>query len=150
MSSATYPGILYYCTHLLIKGSFTPSVFFLLTIAFPCNKWVAQDSMEMFTLCDCDITNSCVSHYKPKNKNKSQLQSEKIVQCERVLKCLKQLGYGMTETSPATSLFPREWIGKKPGSVGVPIPNSEMQVSNLINTPLQDKPTKCHQRDHYA
>ena len=41
------------------------------------NKWVAQDSMEMFTLCDCNnMTNSYVAHYKQKNKLLSQ--SEKI------------------------------------------------------------------------
>ena len=28
------------------------------------NKWVIQDSMEVFTLCDCDnITCSYVAHY---------------------------------------------------------------------------------------
>ena len=29
------------------------------------NKWVVQDSIEVFSLCDCNnITNSCVAHYK--------------------------------------------------------------------------------------
>ena len=29
------------------------------------NKWVVQDSVEVFTLCDCDnITNSYVAHFK--------------------------------------------------------------------------------------
>ena len=32
-----------------------------------CNKWVVQDSMELFTLCDCDnITNPYLAHYKQK------------------------------------------------------------------------------------
>ena len=48
------------------------------------NKWVVQDSMEVFTLCDCDkITNSYVAHYEQK-KNRSRNQ-KKIAQCEQAL-----------------------------------------------------------------
>ena len=47
------------------------------------NKWVVQDSMEVFTPCDCDnITNSYVTIF---SKNKSQSQSEKNVQCQWAL-----------------------------------------------------------------
>ena len=32
-----------------------------------CNKWVVQDSMEVFTLCNCNnITNSYVAHFSQK------------------------------------------------------------------------------------
>ena len=38
------------------------------------NKWVVRDSMEVFTLCDCDnITGSIIAHCKQKQ----------ITQCER-------------------------------------------------------------------
>ena len=48
------------------------------------NKYVAQDSMEVFTLCDCNnITNSYVTHCKQKT---SQSQSEKIALCEQALR----------------------------------------------------------------
>ena len=41
------------------------------------NKWVAQDSMEVFTLCDCDnITNSYVTQCKQKtNRSRNQEKS---------------------------------------------------------------------------
>ena len=38
----------------------------------------------------------------------------------------------MTETSPVATIVPRGFAGKKRGSVGVPVPNSEIQVSNNV------------------
>ena len=38
-------------------------------------------------------------------------------------------GYGLTETSPVAITQPPDWI--KPGSTGVPIPNTEVKVSSL-------------------
>ena len=48
------------------------------------NKWVVQNSMEVFTLCDCDnITYYYVAHCEQKT-NRSRNQ-KKIGQCERAL-----------------------------------------------------------------
>ena len=45
-----------------------------------CNKWVVQDSMEVFTLCDFDnITNSYVARYKQKQ---IAVAIRKNAQCE--------------------------------------------------------------------
>ena len=46
-----------------------------------CNKWVVQESMKAFTL-----TTSPTPMQPVVRKNKSQSQSEKIIQCEQVLK----------------------------------------------------------------
>ena len=44
------------------------------------NKWVAQDSVEVFTLCDCNhITNSYIAHYEQKQIAVANRQ------CERAL-----------------------------------------------------------------
>jgi long-chain acyl-CoA synthetase len=39
-------------------------------------------------------------------------------------------GWGMTETSPAGTIMPREWEGKE-GSIGLPLPGIDMQVVAL-------------------
>ena len=47
-----------------LKGSFTLCIFYDCDSSYR-NKWVVQDSMEVFTLCDSDnITNSYTAHYK--------------------------------------------------------------------------------------
>ena len=48
------------------------------------NKWVVQDSMEMFTLCDCNnVTNSYLVHYKQKQ---IAVAIKKNAQCEWAIK----------------------------------------------------------------
>ena len=57
------------------------------------NKWVVQDSMEVFTLCDCDnITNSYVAHSEQKtnrsrNHKKSYSVNEPLERTSRVMRC---------------------------------------------------------------
>ena len=52
--------------------------------SFHRNKWVTQDSIEVFTLCDCDnITNSYAAHCEQKIN-----RSHKIAQCERALRAI--------------------------------------------------------------
>ena len=52
------------------KGSFTLCIFSDCNChcdSFCHNQWVAQDSMEVLALCDCDnITRSCAAHCKQK------------------------------------------------------------------------------------
>lgn len=45
-----------------------------------------------------------------------------------VLVQIHTTGYGLTETSPVATIVPRGQMGKKRGSVGIPLPNSEIQV----------------------
>lgn len=49
-------------------------------------------------------------------------------QCSRRLGCVLQQGYGLTETSPATHIAPLASAKAKPGSIGVPVANTECRV----------------------
>jgi acyl-CoA synthetase (AMP-forming)/AMP-acid ligase II len=48
--------------------------------------------------------------------------------CQERLGCRIIQGYGMTETSPCTHLTPFELTEKKPGSVGICVPNTECKL----------------------
>ncbi|HEY6190404.1 MAG TPA: 4-coumarate--CoA ligase family protein [Pyrinomonadaceae bacterium] len=50
--------------------------------------------------------------------------------CQERLDCRIIQGYGMTETSPCTHLTPLEQIERKPGSVGICLPNTECKLVN--------------------
>ena len=41
-------------------------------------------------------------------------------------------GYGMTEASPVTHLVPDDAAGAAPGSIGVPVPNTECRVVDVL------------------
>jgi acyl-CoA synthetase (AMP-forming)/AMP-acid ligase II len=56
------------------------------------------------------------------------LGADVTVQCTRRLGCVLQQGYGLTETSPAAVVTSDDPAKIKPGSVGVPIPNTECRV----------------------
>lgn len=47
------------------------------------------------------------------------------------LDCIIYQGYGLTETSPVTHLCPDGRAAEKPGSIGVPVPNTEVQVVDV-------------------
>lgn len=51
--------------------------------------------------------------------------------CEQRLSCRIGQGYGMTETSIATHAVPDELTGTMPGSVGLPLPNTECQILDI-------------------
>jgi len=51
--------------------------------------------------------------------------------CSRRIGCLVFQGYGLTETSPVTHMNPSDPAKAKPGSVGVPLPNTECRIVDL-------------------
>ncbi len=60
------------------------------------------------------------------------LGADVIAQCCARMRCFVQQGYGLTETSPATHATPEDGAMKKPGSVGVPLPDTECRVVNPV------------------
>ena len=56
------------------------------------------------------------------------LGADVTVQCTRRLGCVLQQGYGLTETSPAAIVTSDDPAKIKPGSVGMPIANTECRV----------------------
>jgi acyl-CoA synthetase (AMP-forming)/AMP-acid ligase II len=56
------------------------------------------------------------------------LGADVIRQCAARVGCLVQQGYGMTEASPATHTTPEQSHLAKPGSVGMPVANTECRV----------------------
>jgi acyl-CoA synthetase (AMP-forming)/AMP-acid ligase II len=57
------------------------------------------------------------------------LSSDLAEEVGKRLKCDVMQGYGMTETSPVTHLYNRGIVpGKKLGSVGQPVPNTEVKI----------------------
>ena len=80
------------------KGSFTLYLFCWLRLRF--FLWVVQDSMEVFTLCDCDniinsLCNSCII-----SKKQIAVENRKKSQCERALN---------RKTSPLTQRHFKIW-----------------------------------------
>jgi acyl-CoA synthetase (AMP-forming)/AMP-acid ligase II len=51
--------------------------------------------------------------------------------CGERLGCKIVQGYGMTETSPVTHVVPDDAAGRKPGSIGVPVANTECRLVDL-------------------
>jgi acyl-CoA synthetase (AMP-forming)/AMP-acid ligase II len=60
------------------------------------------------------------------------LGADVIEQCTRRIGCILQQGYGLTETSPATHVTSDDPARIKYGSVGVPVPNTECRVVDLV------------------
>jgi acyl-CoA synthetase (AMP-forming)/AMP-acid ligase II len=56
------------------------------------------------------------------------LGSDISTQCALRIGCVIQQGYGLTETSPAAIVLPESSATTKPGSIGVPIANTECRV----------------------
>ena len=56
------------------------------------------------------------------------LGADVIGQCTARVGAVIQQGYGLTETSPATHVTPEDPATGKPGSVGVPVANTECRV----------------------
>ena len=56
------------------------------------------------------------------------LGAEVTAQCCSRVKAVLQQGYGMTESSPATHVSSDDPAKSKPGSIGVPVPNTECRV----------------------
>jgi acyl-CoA synthetase (AMP-forming)/AMP-acid ligase II len=52
-------------------------------------------------------------------------------QVARRLGCFVKQGYGMTEAAPATHMIPPDPSLDRPGSVGVPVPNTECKVLDV-------------------
>ena len=52
-------------------------------------------------------------------------------QVSRRLGCFVKQGYGMTEAAPATHMIPPDPALDRPGSVGVPVPNTECKVIDV-------------------
>jgi acyl-CoA synthetase (AMP-forming)/AMP-acid ligase II len=49
-------------------------------------------------------------------------------QCMRRLGCVLTQGYGLTETSPVTHVMPENAARLKPGSIGLPVANTECRI----------------------
>jgi acyl-CoA synthetase (AMP-forming)/AMP-acid ligase II len=58
------------------------------------------------------------------------LGKDLLLACAGRLDCFVKQGYGMTEASPATHMEPRGERRKKAGSVGLPVPNTEVKLIN--------------------
>ena len=56
------------------------------------------------------------------------LGADVIAQCTARVGCVVQQGYGMTEASPATHTTSDDPAAMKPGSIGVPVSNTECRV----------------------
>ena len=56
------------------------------------------------------------------------LGADVINQCQVRLKCVLQQGYGLTETSPVTHMTSEDPATNKPGSIGVPVANTECRI----------------------
>jgi acyl-CoA synthetase (AMP-forming)/AMP-acid ligase II len=56
------------------------------------------------------------------------LGAELIGQCTARVGAFMQQGYGLTETSPATHVTPDDPATTKPGSIGVPLANTECRI----------------------
>jgi len=56
------------------------------------------------------------------------LGADVIGQCTARVGCVLQQGYGLTETSPATHVTSEDPATIKPGSIGVPVANTECRV----------------------
>jgi acyl-CoA synthetase (AMP-forming)/AMP-acid ligase II len=52
-------------------------------------------------------------------------------QVSRRLNCFVKQGYGMTEAAPATHMIPPDPALDRPGSVGLPVPNTECKVVDV-------------------
>jgi acyl-CoA synthetase (AMP-forming)/AMP-acid ligase II len=52
--------------------------------------------------------------------------------CAERLQCSVRQGYGLTETSPATHIVPIPPAAQKPGSIGPPVPNTEVRVVDVV------------------
>lgn len=59
------------------------------------------------------------------------LGAELSEECARRLDCLLGQGYGLTETSPATHLIPRDPARVRPGAAGLLVPNTECKVIDI-------------------
>jgi acyl-CoA synthetase (AMP-forming)/AMP-acid ligase II len=59
------------------------------------------------------------------------LGAELSTACARRLGCQVFQGYGLTETSPVTHMNPSDPAKAKPGSVGLPLPNTECRIVDL-------------------
>jgi acyl-CoA synthetase (AMP-forming)/AMP-acid ligase II len=70
------------------------------------------------------------------------LSGELAELCSKRLGCVVKQGYGMTETSPAATMERPIAELIKPGSVGQPVPNTELMIVDLENsTPLGPRQT---------
>jgi acyl-CoA synthetase (AMP-forming)/AMP-acid ligase II len=56
------------------------------------------------------------------------LGADVIAQCTARTGCFLQQGYGLTESSPATHTTPDDEARAKPGSIGMPVANTECRV----------------------
>jgi acyl-CoA synthetase (AMP-forming)/AMP-acid ligase II len=65
------------------------------------------------------------------------LGADVALACATRLGCSVRQGYGLTETSPATHIMPVPPALQKHGSVGPPVPNTDVRVADVITgTPL--------------
>ena len=52
--------------------------------------------------------------------------------CGERLGCRMLQGYGLTETSPTTHSVPDDLAGQMPGSIGLPVPNTECRIVDVL------------------
>ena len=119
------------------------------------NKWVVQDSTEVFTQYDCDnLTRSYIAHCKQKQiTRKSQcewgLQQKQIAQCERDLNKNKsqsqiaQCEWGLSKNKSQSQITQCEWDLSKNKSQsqiaqcerGLTAPTNETILSLVVSSP---------------
>ncbi len=61
------------------------------------------------------------------------LGSELTRECEERVGCTVVQGYGLTETSPVTHCNPDEPSKNRPGSIGLPLPNTECRLVDVTS-----------------
>jgi acyl-CoA synthetase (AMP-forming)/AMP-acid ligase II len=72
------------------------------------------------------------------NSGAAPLSAELEVACGKRLGCRMRQGYGLTETSPVTHVVPDDLAGQMPGSIGLPVPNTECRIVDVVTG--QDAP----------
>lgn len=64
------------------------------------------------------------------------LSAEVQQACAERIGCIVRQGYGLTETSPVTHTVPPPPAPQKPGTVGPPLPNTEVSIADLATGAL--------------
>ena len=78
------------------------------------------------------VTRRDLSHLRWIFSGAAPLGADIATACATRLDCSVRQGYGLTETSPATHIVPIPPAPQKHGSIGPPVPNTEVSIVDVI------------------